>query len=56
MMGRAFGPTMEDIEQFHRDIKGWMKNPRIRKSLEAGLSANDNGVLTKILEGLKKND
>jgi len=66
MMGRPFGPTMEDLEQFHRNIKGWMKNPRIRKSLESELKAAEiSGIkvatkaklqIQQILEGIQKND
>jgi len=56
MMGRPFGPTMEDIGQFRRNIKGWIKNPRIRKSLKdlaAGLSSNDTATIEQIFDSLE---
>jgi hypothetical protein len=55
-MNRASGPRMEEIDYFRKDIKGWMKNPRTRKNLEAKLSGNDAATISQILEGLQKND
>lgn len=56
MMNRAFGPRMEEIDYFRKDIRGWMKNPRTRRNLEAKLSGKDKTTISQILESLQKND
>ena len=71
MMGRSFGPCMEDIDKFRKDIQKWVKNPRIRKNLEAELTAvevGDDAIkqrggtkainlnIRRILDGIQKND
>ena len=66
MMGHAFGPRMSDIENFRKDLKKWMKNPRTRKNLEAelkggggkgvGISELDKEQIGLILDRISKND
>ena len=53
MGGQAFGPRMEDMPQFRKNIQGWTKNPRTRKRLEIELPEAGTSIQA-ILDSLSK--
>ncbi|KKM87991.1 hypothetical protein LCGC14_1263330 [marine sediment metagenome] len=56
VMGHVFGPRMSDIEKFRKDLGKWIKNPRIRKSLETGLPESDISSIRHAFDNLLQKD
>lgn len=53
MIDHALGPKLEDLQAFQQQIKGYVRNPRTKKSVRDDLDFGSNEAIKKLLESLE---